>query len=91
MYWNIFYIIILCVFSIIAAALLTSKSILKPLGGEPNEMQRISETIADGDLMISFVAHNNHSSVYGAMQRMTTHLRTVIKVKNLTLNKLLRR
>lgn len=78
MYWNIFYIIMLCILSIVTIAFLTSKSILKPLGGEPNEMQRISETIADGDLMISFVEHNNHSSVYGAMQRMTAHLRNII-------------
>ncbi|MBA6230730.1 MULTISPECIES: methyl-accepting chemotaxis protein [unclassified Colwellia] len=77
MYKNIFYIIVLCVLGIIIA-LLTAKSILKPLGGEPTEMQKISETIADGDLMISFIEHSNHSSVYGAMQRMTTHLRNVI-------------
>jgi len=78
MYWNIAYVITLCLLGIIAVALLTSKSILKPLGGEPNEMQRISETIADGDLMIDFTDHDNHSSVYGAMQRMTSHLRTII-------------
>jgi methyl-accepting chemotaxis protein len=78
MYWNITYIIALCLLAIIMIALLTSKSILKPLGGEPNEMQRISETIADGDLMITFNDHDNHSSVYGAMQRMTAHLRTII-------------
>jgi len=78
MYWNITYIIALCLLVIIVVALLTSKSILRPLGGEPNEMQRISETIADGDLMIAFNDHDNHSSVYGAMQRMTSHLRTII-------------
>jgi len=78
MYWNIAYVIAFCLFTIIAVALLTSKSILRPLGGEPNEMQRISETIADGDLMITFNDHDNHSSVYGAMQRMTSHLRTII-------------
>jgi methyl-accepting chemotaxis protein len=78
MYRNIFYIIVLCVLCIIIIALLTAKSILKPLGGEPTEMQKISETIADGDLMISFIEHSNYSSVYGAMQRMTTHLRNVI-------------
>jgi methyl-accepting chemotaxis protein len=78
MYKNIFYIIVLCILCIIIIALLTAKSILKPLGGEPTEMQKISETIADGDLMISFIEHSNHSSVYGAMQRMTTHLRNVI-------------
>jgi methyl-accepting chemotaxis protein len=78
MYKNIFYIIVLCVLCIIIIALLTAKSILKPLGGEPTEMQKISETIADGDLMISFIEHSNHSSVYAAMQRMTTHLRNVI-------------
>jgi methyl-accepting chemotaxis protein len=78
MYWNIFYIILLGLSFIIVIALLTSKSILQPLGGEPTEMQRISETIADGDLMVSFTDHNNHSSVYGAMQRMTANLRNVI-------------
>ena len=78
MYWNIFYIILLGLSFIIVIALLTSKSILQPLGGEPTEMQRISETIADGDLMVSFTQHNNHSSVYGAMQRMTANLRNVI-------------
>ena len=78
MYWNISFFIALCILIIIAVALLTSKSILQPLGGEPHEMKKISETIADGDLMVSFADHNNHSSVYGAMQRMTTHLRNVI-------------
>jgi len=78
MYWNIAYVIALCLLVIIGVSLLTSKSIIRPLGGEPNEMQRISETIADGDLMITFSDHDNHSSVYGAMQRMTAHLRTII-------------
>jgi methyl-accepting chemotaxis protein len=78
MYWNIGLFIGLCILLIVAAALLTSKSILKPLGGEPHEMKEISETIADGDLMISFLEHDNHSSVYGAMQRMTAHLRNII-------------
>jgi methyl-accepting chemotaxis protein len=78
MYWNIAYVITFCLFVIVGVALLTSKSIIRPLGGEPNEMQRISETIADGDLMITFNDHDNHSSVYGAMQRMTSHLRTII-------------
>jgi methyl-accepting chemotaxis protein len=78
MYWNITYVIALCILAIIGAALFTARSILKPLGGEPNEMQKISETIADGDLMIAFNDHDNHSSVYGAMQRMTSHLRTII-------------
>ncbi|NQZ21212.1 MAG: methyl-accepting chemotaxis protein [Colwellia sp.] len=78
MYWNITYVIAFCLLVIVGVALLTSKSILRPLGGEPHEMQRISETIADGDLMINFTDHDNHSSVYGAMQRMTSHLRTII-------------
>ena len=78
MYWNIAYVITFCLLVIVGVALLTSKSIIRPLGGEPHEMQRISETIADGDLMITFNDHDNHSSVYGAMQRMTSHLRTII-------------
>jgi methyl-accepting chemotaxis protein len=78
MYWNIAIIIIICTFVVVAVALFTSSSILKPLGGEPNEMQQISETIADGNLMVSFEEGRHNLSVYGAMQRMTTHLRGVI-------------
>ena len=78
LYWNIFIIIVLAVVAIVTVALVISASILKPLGGEPSEMQFISETIADGDLTVAFENGRETASVYGAMQKMAKQLRTVM-------------
>jgi len=78
LHWNIFTIIIFCIAAVIVVALLCSKSILKPLGGEPKEMRHISETIADGNLTVAFNHNHESESVYGAMSRMTNHLLTVV-------------
>jgi len=76
--WTIFIIVLLAVCAIVAIALLVSSSILKPLGGEPLEMQRISECIAQGDLMVEFENGREPTSVYGAMQKMADQLRSVM-------------
>lgn len=78
LYWDILIIIVLAVVATVAVALVISASILKPLGGEPSEMQFISETIADGDLTIAFENGRETASVYGAMQKMAKELRIVI-------------
>ena len=78
LYWNIFIIIVLAVAAIVAVALVISASILKPLGGEPKEMQFISETIAEGDLTVAFDNGRETASVYGAMQKMAKQLSTVM-------------
>jgi methyl-accepting chemotaxis protein len=78
MYWSIGIVVILCFLSILAIAMITAHSILKPLGGEPKEMQQISETIAQGDLTVAFNDGHEHFSVYGAMKRMSDGLISMI-------------
>jgi methyl-accepting chemotaxis protein len=78
LHWDIFIIIVVCIAAVVAVALLCSKSILKPLGGEPNEMRHISETIAEGNLTVVFNNGHEPESVYGAMNRMTNHLQSVV-------------
>jgi len=78
LYWEIFIIVAIAIFGIVAIALVVSSSILKPLGGEPLEMQRISESIAEGNLMVEFEDGREPTSVYGAMQKMADQLRTVM-------------
>ncbi|ARU57738.1 methyl-accepting chemotaxis protein [Oleiphilus messinensis] len=63
---------------VIALALRLAYSILRPLGGEPDEMKAISERIADGDLTMSFRQHGVSAGVYGAMHRMNQELNKVI-------------
>jgi methyl-accepting chemotaxis protein len=76
--WNIFILIILSSGIVTVLAFYSSRSILKPLGGEPHEMRLISETIADGNLTVAFAQKHETESVYGAMNKMTQNLQTVV-------------
>ncbi|MDG1752949.1 MAG: methyl-accepting chemotaxis protein [Thalassotalea sp.] len=76
--WNIFILIIVCSGIVTFLAFYSSRSILKPLGGEPKEMRLISETIADGNLTVPFTQKHETESVYGAMSKMTQNLQTVV-------------
>jgi len=78
MYWSISIVVFVCVLATLAVAIITSHSILKPLGGEPKDMQQISETIAQGDLTVAFDDGHEHYSVYGAMKRMSDGLLSMI-------------
>ena len=78
LYWIICIIVLLAVCVIVLIAILVSASILKPLGGEPLEMQRISKSIAQGDLMVEFENDREPTSVYGAMQKMAEQLRSTM-------------
>lgn len=50
--------------------------VLKPLGAEPSEMERVVAAISEGDLSISFA--DNVTGVYARLQHMTEQLRHVI-------------
>jgi len=78
LHWNIFLLILLFVVGIVALALYLSKSIISPLGGEPDEMKSISETIAKGDLTVMFDAERKVQGVYGAMKGMVAQLTGVV-------------
>ena len=54
------------------------RSILRPIGGEPAEMQRITESVAAGDLTVRFDDLENASGVYLAMHTMVEKLRSMI-------------
>ncbi len=55
-----------------------AKSILTPIGGEPDEMQDISKRIASGDLLVEFTTKRKSVGVYGAMKHMTQMLSDTI-------------
>ncbi|MFB0980853.1 MAG: methyl-accepting chemotaxis protein [Alteromonadaceae bacterium] len=78
LYWNIVIIVLVFIVVITSVALVITKSILTPLGGEPDEMKAITETIASGDLTAPFEEGRVEQSVYGAMKKMTNNLLSVV-------------
>ena len=55
------------------------RMIKRPLGGEPAEMERIANQIAEGDLSINFPNAQQATGLYAAMIRMTENLSNVIQ------------
>jgi methyl-accepting chemotaxis protein len=78
LYWNIVIVMLIFVIIITSVSLVITKSIVTPLGGEPDEMKTISETIASGNLTVSFEDGRVEQSVYGAMKTMANHLLAVV-------------
>lgn len=70
------------VIGVLAAVLLAvfiPRSITRPLGGEPADMMRITESVAAGDLTLTFDNQNAaEHSVYHAMHQMVEKLRNMI-------------
>ena len=54
------------------------RTIKRPLGGEPADMERIARSLADGDLRIHFDNAENATGVYAAMRDMVEKLREVV-------------
>ena len=54
------------------------RMVKRPLGGEPADMQRIAQRIANGDLHIEFENRDKASGVYAAMMDMVDKLRTIV-------------
>ena len=64
-------------------AVLISRSVLKPLGGEPVEMARVAQRIARGDLSVTFQqSHKQTDSLYASMEFMANRLKIVIEEMN---------
>jgi methyl-accepting chemotaxis protein len=71
-------IIISVLFSIILATLII-RSLLKELGGEPNYVREIAQTVANGDLSVSVTIDNrDNGSILWAMKTMVENLRELI-------------
>jgi methyl-accepting chemotaxis protein len=78
LHWNITIVVLLLIVVVAGIALTITKSVTKPLGGEPGEMEDIAESIANGDLTIDFAADRETQSIYGSMKKMAKNLLDVI-------------
>ena len=78
LYMNITLLVLVCVAVVIAVAFYIARTITRPLGGEPEDMMVIANTIADGDLTMEFEQTNSTSGVYLAMHKMSERLKTMI-------------
>ena len=68
-------VVLLVAFSLLLGWTL-KRLVLVPLGAEPSEMERVANSIANGDLSSQFAA--NATGVYGKLQHMNTNLRQLI-------------
>ncbi|WP_157726385.1 methyl-accepting chemotaxis protein [Imhoffiella purpurea] len=71
-------VLFLAVVAIVLLALLEKRAITRPLGGEPADMRRIAEAIADGDLTLELPRTAGESGVYAALRRMSHTLRRMV-------------
>ena len=62
----------------ISIAFVVSRGVLKQVGAEPADMERIARRIADGDMQIKFDNRTNATGVYAAMQEMVEKLRATV-------------
>ncbi|MCG6202213.1 methyl-accepting chemotaxis protein [Psychromonas antarctica] len=58
---------------------LIAKVIKKPIGGEPREIARITETIATGDLTYDFSDTSNSTGIYLSVSEMAANLKELIR------------
>ncbi len=63
---------------ILGAAYLTARSITRPLGGEPDEMRKLTEEIASGVLTRTFTSRAEGKSVYASLAKMQKGLAQLI-------------
>lgn len=71
-------IFVIAVMGIVATAIIFARKITRPIGGEPEEMEKIVQTIADGDLTVSFNQDPNATGVYRSMREMTKNLTAMV-------------
>lgn len=76
--WKMLITLALALVGIWASAMVVSRQILRPLGGEPAQMQHFSEQIAQGHLQ-QFTNIDQGSSVNLAMQRMSHRLYQLVQ------------
>ncbi|WP_394252560.1 methyl-accepting chemotaxis protein [Vibrio profundi] len=63
---------------IIGVSFYFSRSILKPLGGEPRVMENIASNIAQGNLSMTFETNAKDGGVYLSMQKMAHSLKHML-------------
>ncbi|AZQ84034.1 methyl-accepting chemotaxis protein [Colwellia sp. Arc7-635] len=78
----VFNLIILVLIGISIAVLMTWKtsvSILKPIGGEPKDIEKLTHKIAEGDLSMNFNHSQHATGIYSAMQLMVEKLKIMMQ------------
>ncbi|WP_434341150.1 methyl-accepting chemotaxis protein [Motilimonas cestriensis] len=69
-----YYIMGLSSLIILLVAWLTTRSITRPLGGEPSDMLHLTSNISNGDLTYNFTFNPQDSSVYSGLGKMQQNL-----------------
>ncbi len=70
---------ILAILAVLGISFLLVRNVLRQLGGDPGEIQKIAEAIADNDLAIDLKAPDQASGVYASMSQMRDNLRESIE------------
>ncbi|NWD77333.1 methyl-accepting chemotaxis protein [Pseudomonas gingeri] len=77
---NMLGLFVLCLVSVSAAAIIVTRSVTRPLGGEPDAAARVLSQIAQGDLTIHVpVKANAEGSVMMNMHQMQQNLNSMVK------------
>ena len=72
-------VLLLALLGVVVTAFVIARQVLLPLGGEPTDMQRLSETIADGQIQQHTEQHGLGRSVYSAMLKMSNKLYSTVR------------
>tara|TARA_R110002167_G_scaffold57140_4_gene161975 strand:+ start:1916 stop:3898 length:1983 start_codon:yes stop_codon:yes gene_type:complete len=62
----------------ITIAYFLPRSIRKPIGGEPRDIQALANQIAEGDLTAEFTHNGTESGIYASMREMTAKLTSIV-------------
>lgn len=65
-----------------------TKTIMRPIGGEPRDIEALVKKIAEGDLTIKANSDQQATGIYAAMLLMADKVSTLIKQINISSNKL---
>ncbi len=77
---NMLGLFVFCLVSVIAAAVIVTRSVTRPLGGEPDDAARVLSQIAQGDLTIHVpVSASVNDSVMMSMHQMQQSLNTMVR------------
>ena len=77
---NMLGLVLLCLAAVVAAAVLVTRSVIRPLGGEPDVAAQVLNQIAQGDLSIEVPGGGgNAGSVMHTMQQMQHSLNGMVK------------
>lgn len=64
--------------AIIFVSVFLAKSITRPLGGEPQELVKIADLVARGDLAYNFDKNTSSNTIYSSMATMSNHLKDLV-------------